>query len=198
VKTLTITCFNISSNTRIGSLPKLLVSPWRTIEDMLALFLTGTAYHHLNLLDFGARGKTSTRLEADLRTIGPVRRIFCPLGVGSHPDHTAVRDFAISFWNDCGRKPQLWFYEDLPYAALARELDNEVLVKRISSLCGKLNEIRIPMTEAQFKRKMLICGAYVSQRDIRQILRKHAKHVGRVIRAPYAEKLYFCTKDSII
>ena len=120
------------------------------------------------------------------------KRIFCPLGVGGHPDHLFVRQTGIDLWQSWNSKPELFFYEDLPYAAwsLTGHSTSEMCIADVSRSCGSMRVEWRPLTAGEMRNKLLASRAYVSQTDHTSLLLRHARTLGRQCSADFAE-MYF-------
>jgi hypothetical protein len=125
-----------------------------------------------------------------LKNVSRIENIFCPLGIGNHPDHVTVREVALRIWLAESRKPQLHFYEDLPYAARSKDLDEEVegCIKVMSGRCGRLSIRYWPLSKQLLKRKLFFSKLYLTQNDHRKLLEQHARELGSMSRSAYAER----------
>ncbi len=192
---MAIEYFNISKFSRWGPLPFFLVTPWRTLEEKLIMSLYKVNVRFLFLRDMTTERETgksqkSFKISSLVKVIPG--RIFCPLGVGGNGDHLLVRDSAIDFWRSCQKKPRLFFYEDLPYAA--REVGEEFSItacsreveRAVSSLAIQCR----PLSEEELGHKVQLCRTYVSQTNHGILLARHAKKMGRECSCEYAERFY--------
>lgn len=185
--------FNVSRFTRWGIFPKYFVTMMRTLEDKIILTRLRLRTSFLWLEDSSVRSNPISQQAIASRLSGfpePLRSIFCPMGVGGHPDHLAVRDAAIHFWRRRRMKPQICFYEDLPYAARTKEIESEVekCVRNMPQSCGRLSIFYSPLTKVQFRRKILFSRLYLTQNDHTTLLTRHAKELGKQCGRAYAER----------
>ncbi len=120
--------------------------------------------------------------------------LYSPLGVGGHPDHLFVRDFALSIWKGMKGKTVMFFYEDLPYAARTKDLEatERELVIEVGEICGRLEAKCFPLTKNALRRKRLYSRLYLTQTDQSDLILSHAKKVGEECGLEYAER-YFVT-----
>jgi LmbE family N-acetylglucosaminyl deacetylase len=194
---LALVFFNTTGFTRFGLFPVAFVTMARTLEDWLIMTIAGSAASYLFLPDSLARSESpeSADLEARLRfkDLHP-RRIVAPLGVGGHPDHLLVRNFAISLWHK-SKSPELFLYEDLPYATRSPNLRSEEETIVHSIQIPGLRESCRRMNEREMSRKAFFGGLYVTQSNKREILVRHAERVGSACGGPYAERFYVVSED---
>ncbi len=96
--------------------------------------------------------------------------LYSPLGVGGHPDHLFVRDFALSIWKGMKGKTVMFFYEDLPYAARMKDLGatEKELAIEVGEVCGRVEARCLPLTKNALWRKRLYSFGIR-----RAILRRH-------------------------
>ena len=122
-----------------------------------------------------------------------MRNMFCPLGVANQPDHVAVRNVALKVWQAELRRPQLYLYEDLPYAARIKNVDQEIerCIKTISGSCRKLSIRYWPLSKQLFKRKLFFSKLYLTQNDHTKVLEQHAGELGRMSGFTYAERYVY-------
>jgi LmbE family N-acetylglucosaminyl deacetylase len=189
---IAVVLFNVSCFTKWGLKPKPLVSLLRTLEDKVALGLLGVKPVHVYLGDTTARRRPLTGgLELRLLEDSAPQRIYCPLGIGSHPDHLITRRVALEHWIKWGKQPEFYLYEDLPYAARLRETDEleRGCVKALES-CGNVTRMYQTLSQEQMMKKLRISRLYVSQNDQTKLLSKRAKEVGAEFGVEYAEKFY--------
>jgi hypothetical protein len=126
------------------------------------------------------------------------KHIYSPLGIGGNPDHLAVRFSAVDFWREsCGSKPELFFYEDLPYAA--RDFTSGTLenclkqVERIGN-CTLRAKAR-PLSEEGIHRKASLCKIYLSQTNHGSLLVRYAKQLGKEYGYDFAERYFVAEPD---
>ncbi len=91
-------------------------------------------------------------LTAQLRTLPPCERLFCPMGVGNHVDHQLVRTAAEA----CFAATTLLYYEDYPYTRDPAALD------RVLSQGGWQAEV-VPLLPAAVAARVAAIAAYASQ-----------------------------------
>ena len=176
---LALVFFNISSFTRWPVKSKKLVTGYRTLEDRAILRSLKTKVKYLNLADNSLKDSTDNdllsikKLELDLPA-----KIYSPLGVGGSPNHLQVRNWAINHWIGWERKTELYFYEDLPYAAKSDDLEQEEehILQELEKTCGPLQKLAEPLTAAQLDRKLRKCRSYFSQTDYSKLIGNHAKN----------------------
>jgi LmbE family N-acetylglucosaminyl deacetylase len=190
--------FNVSRFTKWGLLPKNLVTTIRTLEEKMILRRFQLKSSFLWMNDYSTR---TTPIDAfDLisklaRLRGRIRNIFCPLGIGNHPDHLAVRSTAVNYWLTFATRPRLYFYEDLPYAARIDEVDPafESCVRALPEPKSQFSVRFHPLSADLFRRKLFFARLYVTQNDHSQLFEKHAMELGRKCGALYAER-YVCSQ----
>jgi hypothetical protein len=195
--------FNVSKFARGRLLPTIPVTAFRTLEDRLILGRNGVKTSYLFLRDSTTRDDGNHELARWPLAPGPSavslpQRIFAPLGVGGHEDHLLVRRAAISWWSaGYGRIPQVCFYEDLPYAAKSRNLEEEEkrITDELEAECGALRAEHWRLEPSLLRRKLLFSRLYLSQADKAELFLRHAVRVGRVSDDGPAER-YFCTVRS--
>jgi LmbE family N-acetylglucosaminyl deacetylase len=93
----------------------------RREEDRAALALVGRRAIGLGFLDADERPPDAVAPEIAARAVAAVpaaARLVAPVGMGSHPDHVATRDAALSL-GLAGGGPRLELYADIPYALRA-------------------------------------------------------------------------------
>jgi len=190
--------FNVTRFTKWGLLPKNIVTAVRTVEEAIILGRLHLGISFLWMDDYSLRGRSGEKqLPLELiHSRQPLQNLFCPLGIGDQPDHLAVRDFAIRYWTKMPRKPRIWFYEDLPYAARIPRIDGTVenCVRGISQLEG-LREAVLqywPLDPALFRKKLFFSRLYLSQNDQTELLERHARELGKQCSSAYAER-YVCS-----
>ena len=188
--------FNSSRFTKWGLLPRIPVTLARTAEDKLILARLGLASSYLWMNDSSVRrsGISNEELDSKVsRPSGQIRDMFCPLGVANHPDHVAVRDVALKIWQAELKRPQLYFYEDLPYAARIKNVDQEIerCIKTISGSCRKLSIRYWPLSKQLFKRKLFFSRLYLTQNDHTKVLEQHARELGSMSGFAYAERYVY-------
>jgi LmbE family N-acetylglucosaminyl deacetylase len=194
---MAVVFFNVSRFTKWGLLPKYFVTMTRTLEEKIILTRLRVRTSFLWLEDTSSRSSPIDRqvIASKLKRIhGPLQNIFCPLGVSGHLDHLAVRSAAIEYWLRCCSKPRISFYEDLPYAAKIKEIECEVetCVRLLSRSCGRLSIHYQPLSADQFRRKAFFSRLYFTQNDHTNLLKKHAKELGKRSKTAYAER-YVCS-----
>lgn len=197
---LAIVFFNVSRFTRWGLLPKTFVTVTRTFEEKVILTRLQLKSSFLWLEDSSSRSYQIDRQIIDSKLNGfhgPVRNLFCPLGISGHSDHLAVRNAAINYWLKRDAKPRICFYEDLPYAAKMEEIEHEVdiCVRQLSRFCGRLSVCYYALNADQFKRKLFFSRLYLTQNDHTSLLTKHAEELGKRCGRAYAER-YVCSLHS--
>ncbi|HKW03770.1 MAG TPA: hypothetical protein VJN71_00600 [Nitrososphaerales archaeon] len=188
---LALIYFNVSKFTRWKIKSKLIITTIRTLEDKVILSLLGTKSAYLFLPDDSIQKSTSQGLEGrDISLLkGTPSEIYCPLGVGGNPDHLIVRDRGIRLHRSFDKKPKLFFYEELPYAA--RHSDStESRLQEISPFFTSLKPIASFLTSDEMKIKLIASRAYISQNDHRVLLLNRAKEVGEESSVRYAEMFY--------
>jgi LmbE family N-acetylglucosaminyl deacetylase len=188
---LALVYFNVSKFTRWNIKSKLIVTTIRTLEDKIILSLLGTKTAYLFLPDDSIRNSSSEHLEnGDINWLKETpSEIFCPLGVGGNPDHLKVRDRGIRLHRTFKKKPKLFFYEELPYAA--RHSDStESRLQELSPFFASLKPSVSVLSSDEMKRKLIASRAYFSQNDHRVLLLKRAKEVGEESSGEYAEMFY--------
>ncbi len=190
--------FNVSKFTRWPFKSVKIVTAYRTLEDRLILGFAGVK----KVTYFF--GKDSSVTEANDSTIFNLSgfsmpsKIFSPAGVGEDPNHIAVRETAISTWKLWGKLPELFFYEDLPYAAKlidCEEIEKSILTD-LSKKCGRKIEEKIcPLSQTELFRKTSLSKAYFSQTNYSDLLGKYAKLKGRNSATGFAE-IFFRVEPS--
>lgn len=189
--------FNVSSFTRWRLKSKLLVTAYRTLEDRVILGLLNVKVSFLFLGDTSVsiEGRHSIclgDLKALLSSSGIPHKLFCPLGIGGHLDHMFVRQSGIDLWQSWGKEPELFFYEDLPYAAL--DLRSGYSFERclldVKHCCGVLRIAWRPLTKIEMRAKLLACRAYASQTNHANLLTEHARVLGKECSADFAERYF--------
>jgi len=179
-----VTVFSLSRFTKWGLGSPRLVSTFRKLEDKLAFTLLGVRSFHLDQPDTSvvvARRSTP-------RLVCRPNIIYSPLAVGSHPDHLVTRGLAIRMWLEANRRPRLFFYEDLPYAA--RGVGYEGVLEALSCEVGLLKPHFIPLSEYQLRLKMLFSRLYITQTDYTGLLRRRAEENGLNCGVRYAEVFF--------
>jgi len=184
--------FNASRFTRWGLLPKNVATMMRTFEERIVLALLRLGSSFLWMDDSSSRGNAIEGREFRSKPVyfhQQLRNLFCPLGIGEHPDHLAVRDLGIEYWVRCRSKPRIWFYEDLPYAAKIPRVDDivEKCIRRLPNLGGHLEVRYKPLTAGLFRKKLFFSRLYITQNDQTELLRSRGRELGRRCGAPYAE-----------
>lgn len=88
--------------------------------------------------------------------------LFCPMGIGLHVDHLAVRTVVLDNLDTLSRRYRVVFYEDLYYAAEPSRRQSGI--KAFFSASGKLNWIRLwwPL-EGHERLKLYLADLYTSQ-----------------------------------
>ncbi len=121
--------------------------------------------------------------------------LYSPLGVGGHPDHLFVRDFALSVWKGMKEKTVMFFYEDLPYAARTKDLEaaERKLAVEVGEICGRLEAKCLPLTKNALRRKRLYSRLYLTQTDQSDLILSHARKVGEECGFEYAERFFVTT-----
>jgi hypothetical protein len=148
------------------------------------------------LPDHLARGNGEpgdSRMFRQLPANSPVRLV-APLGVGGHPDHLLVRNLATRYFKRVGGS-ELMLYEDLPYAALRTDLEEEE--RSITHALGtpRLRELCIPMNARTMARKVFFSRLYFTQSNKSKILKKHAMAIGRKCGSEFAERYYVAGRN---
>ncbi len=186
--------FNVSRFTRWPLKSVKLVSVYRTLEDRLILGTLGVkSVTYLFQKDSSANSKGISEVIDLAHRFAMPSRMFCPLGIGENPNHVAVRQSAISNWVRWGKTPELYFYEDLPYAA--KENDSEKIeseiVANLSRACDSkiVRRIQSP-SSSQLAKKIYLSKAYFSQTDYSLLLETHAKIKGKDSETGFAEILF--------
>lgn len=188
--------FNVSRFTKWGLLPKNIVTVMRTVEETMILTRLGMRPSFLWMDDSSIRTKPVDRNELVLKLAHlrkPPRNLYCPLGMGQHPDHLAARDAAITYWLNCGSKPRICFYEDLPYAARISRLDLE-FERCVRSLPRPRRQLSVhyePLNADLLRKKAFFSRLYITQNDHTKLLERHGKELGRRCGSSYAER-YVC------
>ena len=153
----------------------------RRAEDRAALDVVG---HRAIGLGFLEADERSPDAQPDLiarratAAVATTARLLAPLGMGSHPDHLATRDAAMSLWRADPELP-LELYADLPYAIRAGwpswvssaprdpHLDSDVpwqrALRRLPVPPGALIPIPVRLDAAQSARKARVLECYASQ-----------------------------------
>ncbi len=138
------------------------------------------------------------------KTRGPVDsefpifdELYCPLGVGRHPDHLLVREFALSIWKELGKETVIFFYEDLPYAARTKGLEatERRLATEVERICGRLEAKCLPLAENVLRKKKLYSRLYLTQTDQSDLILSHARKVGGECGLEYAERFFVTTSS---
>lgn len=179
--------------------PTQFVTFWRTLEDKITLYLLGAKTIHLYWPDTSVRGETLIERPIWVRSRGWLpETIFSPLGVGGHLDHLCTRRVAVETWLRLGRRPQLAFYEDLPYAGLVTNVEEEEreILGELAKMCGELTIKHTPLTRTQMLRKIFACNLYASQRPPRWVLVARARQLGKLAGYDYAERVIVAQKDA--
>lgn len=188
---LALIYFNVSKFTRWKIKSKLIVTTIRTLEDKIILSLLGTKTAYLFLPDDSIRKSSSEQLEnGDISLLkGMPSEIYCPLGVGGNPDHLKVRDKGIRLHRSFEKRPKLFFYEELPYAA--RHSDSiESRLQEISPFFSSIKPIVSVLSNDNMKRKLIASRVFFSQNNHGALLLKRAREVGEESSGEYAEKFY--------
>lgn len=192
------TPFNVSRWTRLSSrikLPKQVVSAWRTTEDRLIMAALGTEVHYMFLPDTWARSEGTpvgvSRLETLIRD-APVRLI-APLGVGGHPDHIIIRDFALGAFQD-DRVQELILYEDLPYSAVSDDLEAEESSILLSLGLHSIRETWNRLEPRTLRSKLFYSRMYFSQNNKADLLARHAARQGAMCGAQFAERCFSASR----
>lgn len=193
-----IVFFNVSRYTRWKVKSKLLVSGYRTLEDRIILGLFGVRVSFLFLEDTSLcnerpQSVNLTELKAMLPSRILPRKIFCPLGIGGHSNHLLVRQSGIDLWHSWEKKPELFFYEDLPYATF--DLRNsryslEGCLDDVKRFCGTLRIAWRPISASEMRQKLLAGRAYASQTNHTKLLAEHSRKLGKECSAEFAEKYF--------
>jgi LmbE family N-acetylglucosaminyl deacetylase len=106
-----------------------------------------------------------------ITSIAKAYNLFCPLGVGMHPDHIACYYSSLQIFSHLRQPPEsVFFYEEIPYSLLSKSrlLSQEAFLRK-----GELFEFLIQTDE---KIRLLEC--YTSQlqpEHINQIASGHSK-----------------------
>ena len=175
---LALVFFNVSRFTRWPVKSKKLVTSYRTFEDRTILRSLKTKVKYLHLEDNSLKDSTDSDFISNLKVgLDFPTKIYSPLGVGNSPNHLQVRKWAVDQWIKWERKPQLYFYEDLPYAAKLENLEHEEerIIVELERSCGPLQKHAESLTGAQLQRKLRMCRAYFSQTDYTELIGQHAK-----------------------
>ena len=185
--------FNVSRFTKWGLLPKNLVTMMRTLEETMILSRLGLRPSFLWMDDYSIRTKPIDRNELALKLAqlgNPTGTLYCPLGIGKHPDHLAARDAAIAYWLSCKCKPRICFYEDLPYAARIDRVDLEFerCVRSLPQSLPKLSVHYEPLSAELLRKKAFFSGLYLTQTDHRRLLERRGMELGRRCSSLCAER----------
>lgn len=203
-----VTIFNVSRHTKfvgpnVNMRLQSLITEIRKLEDAFVLKSLAVASTHLDLPDRTAAGPLNGAqvkehsafsylhgLDFPLRA----RTIVCPMGLGGNPDHILTRSIAISLWKAKGGLDYLVFYEDLPYATIVSNLEEETRAQLaiLSETVGSLAKRVVPLTTTQLLHKIMCACFYFSQTNrfaIKSIV-KHAKRVGSDEGFGLAERFY--------
>jgi len=172
-----IVFFNVSSFTRWRFLSRPAVTLLRKLEDRLLLNFMGVRVSYKNLPDSSITQKRTGYASEGTPTFS---ELYSPLGVGGHPDHLFVRDFALSIWKGMKGKTVMFFYEDLPYAARMKDLGatEKELAVEVGEICGRLEARCLPLTKNALRRKRLYSRLYLTQTDQSGLILSHARKVG--------------------
>jgi hypothetical protein len=186
--------FNSSTFTRWPIHSKTLVSAYRTLEDRLVLGVLGVKPRYLFLSDTSIINPIGRipGIEWDLKIDVP-SGIYCPLGVGYNRNHIQVREWAIRHWLEWQKNCDLFFYEDLPYAAKlesSRAEEEVSILKELESRCGKIEPLLKPLSAEMLSRKLLLSRLYFSQTDYTSLLESFAKFRGKSTQTGLAEAVY--------
>ncbi len=92
-----------------------------------------------------------SQLTAQLRTLPPCERRFCPMGVGNHVDHQLVRAAAEACF-----APDLLYYEDYPYAR-----QPEALMRVLAT--GNWQAELFPLSPQAIAARVAAIAAFASQ-----------------------------------
>jgi hypothetical protein len=121
-------------------------------------------------------------------------RIYSPLGLGEHPDHLLVRDFAITLWRHFNHRPKVIFYEDLPYAYLLSNADQSraACVDKISQ---EMDRDLLPVygiLDSEMKSKLRFSRLYFTQMDKSSLsnLALYARRIGKECQKEFAERYF--------
>ena len=192
-----IVFFNATRFTKWGLLPMNVATLVRTVEETIILTRLRLGCSFMWIDDYSLRDKDNEKKELSSNLVPfrqPLRNLFCPLGIGGHPDHLAVRNFAIEYWLKYKVKPRIWFYEDLPYAARIPKIDDAVekCISQIPHLQGLLTIRYKPLNSTLFRKKLFFSRLYVTQNDHTALFEDHGKQLGKKCDSPYAER-YCCS-----
>jgi hypothetical protein len=177
---LALVFFNVSSFTRWPVKSKKLVTGYRTLEDRAILRSLKTKVKYLNLEDNSLKKSAEIGLLSNQKFEPELpAKIYSPLGVGGSPNHLQVRDWAVNRWIGWERKTELFFYEDLPYAAKSDDLEQEEgrIIRELEKTCGPMQKLAEPLTATQLDCKLRKCRAYFSQTDYSKLIGNHAKNL---------------------
>jgi LmbE family N-acetylglucosaminyl deacetylase len=109
--------------------------------------------------------------------------VLAPLAVGGHIDHRIVLEaLRLSVWGKCAR---IYFYEDLPYAAV---LEPASLRAQVAANSGEVKPVVCDISKVlEYKRKAL--SFYASQQASKNetMLLKYARSI---VRGTYSERLW--------
>jgi len=123
-------------------------------------------------------------------------RIYSPLGVGGNANHIQVREWAVKHWLYWEKKCDLFFYEDLPYAAKLESSLNETeqsILREVEPSCGKIYPCLEPLSKKMLERKLLLSRFYFSQTDHSSLLEKFAELRGKSTKTGFAEAMFNVT-----
>jgi LmbE family N-acetylglucosaminyl deacetylase len=89
--------------------------------------------------------------------------LFCPVGIGGHIDHLAVRHTIVSHRADLSRRFRIAFYEDLHYASRFQVRMAGLARFFVKTRGMKLKRWVFPLDQASIKAKLGLIGQYKSQ-----------------------------------
>jgi len=186
--------FNSTKFTRWPVHSKKIVSAYRTLEDKLILGAMDVKVKYLFGCDESIKNlpEPVPRIEWGLNLKMP-SKMYSPLGVGGNRNHLQVRAWAIKRWLEWGKKCQLLFYEDLPYAAKLGASFEDVehsIIGALEPVCGKIQLCLEPLSAESLRRKLFLSRSYFSQTDYSQLLEDFAKIRGRSLKTGFAEAIY--------
>ena len=113
--------------------------------------------------DDAATHETIRSAMSALKRQHPAANWILPLGIGGHVDHRLARDATLAALTDEGHAGPVWFYEDLPYAAL-----NNGVADRSTFLHGRTLKAQY-LSTGHARDKKYVLAAYWSQLVQQQI-----------------------------
>jgi hypothetical protein len=167
---------------RLGADPAIVetVTALRTAEDVAFAAATGLARRDLGLPEppvLGRKPWETVRVEDDIAASAGLievvlgladalpepRWLFCPLAIGPHVNHLAVRTLVLRNLTALERKYRIAFYEDLPYARSTTA--RRRAVRELRAATAPRTPIRAvwAMSASDQRRKLDLVGLYGSQ-----------------------------------